>query len=96
MPPDLGGKKFAEDFKTMLQQEIAQAFTDGRKMIAEATKDLTDTIREQSRGAARVIRTEAQTVREAFSPTTGNNPPEEEPADPPANPTLSSSGGGTA
>jgi hypothetical protein len=96
--PDLGGKKFAEDFKTMLQKEIAKAFEDGRQSIAEATKELTDTIREQSRGAAKVIRAEAQTVREAFAPTTGNNPldTEEEEKAVDKNPTSSNSEGKAA
>jgi hypothetical protein len=76
--PDLGGKKFAEDFKTMLQKEIAKAFEDGQRLISDATKELTDEIRQQSKGAASVIRAEARTVREAFQPTTGNNQPEEE------------------
>jgi hypothetical protein len=95
MPADLGGKKFAEDFKTMLQKEITKAFEDGRQIVAEATKELTDTIREQSRGAANVIRAEARTVREAFQPTTGNNPPDED-EKPVENPTPLNSGGEAA
>jgi len=89
--PEIGGKKFAEDFKTMLQNEVAKAFSDGRRILQDATDELTQTIREQSAGAARVIRAEAQTVREAFTPTTGNNPPEVEEVDP----TKKTEGGGT-
>jgi hypothetical protein len=79
---DLGGKKFAEDFKKTVQTQIASAFAEGQAMIKEATQELTDEIRAQSRGAARIIRQEAQTVREAFAPTTGNNPPEGDELDP--------------
>lgn len=98
--PDLGGKKFAEDFKTMLQKEIANAFAEGQQIIKEATAELTEEIKAQSRGAARVIRAEAQTVREAFQPTTGNNPPEgegeEKTVDKLLNPTQQNAGGKAA
>lgn len=79
---DLGGKKFVDDFKANLQQQIAKAFSEGRQIIQEATDELTAEIRDQSRGAANVIRAEARAVKEAFSPTTGNNPPPGEELDP--------------
>lgn len=90
--PEIGGKKFAEDFKTMLQTEVAKAIEDGRTVVRAAVTDLTDSIRDQSRGAAKVIRAEALAVREAFSPTTGNNPPE---GDEKEDPTKANQGGGT-
>jgi hypothetical protein len=80
--PDLGGKKFAADFQSMLKSEIAKAFADGQQIIREATDELTAEIRNQSKGAARAIRAETAAVKEAFSPTTGNNPPEGEELDP--------------
>lgn len=80
--PDLGGKKFTEDFRTMLQKQVADAFAQGRQIIAEAANELTDEIVNQSKGAARAIRAEAAVIREGFSPTTGNNPPEGEQLDP--------------
>lgn len=89
--PELGGKKFAEDFKATLQKQIAAAFAEGQQIIQEATTELTEEIRNQSRGAARIIRAEAQTVREAFAPTTGNNPPETEDGKP--DPTTSNGSG---
>jgi hypothetical protein len=88
--PDLGGKKFTEDFRTMLQQQVQKAFEDGRKIIQQATTELTDEIKVQSEGAARVIRAETRVIREGFAPTTGNNPPEGGEADP----TKEQEGGG--
>lgn len=96
MPADLGGKKFAEDFKATLQTEIAKAFAEGQAAIKEATKELTDEIKNQSRGAASVIRAEARMVREAFAPTTGNNPPDGEDEKPVENPIQSNSAEGSA
>lgn len=90
--PEIGGKKFAEDFRTMLQTEVAKAIEDGRTVVRAAVTDLTDTIREQSKGAAKMIHEEARVVRETFSPTTGNNPPE---GDEKEDPTSKNQGGGT-
>lgn len=92
--PDLGGKKFVEDFRTMLQKQVAAAFEEGRQRISEATRELTKEIIDQSTGAAKAIRAEAATIREDFSPTTGNNPTDEEAEDPPKNPTTSNGSGG--
>jgi hypothetical protein len=95
--PDLGGKKFAEDFKSNLKRQIANAFAEGQAAINQATRELTDEIKAQSLGAARVIRQEAQAVREAFSDTTGNNPSGDEldkEAEGKPDPTQSNSGGG--
>lgn len=92
--PDLGGKKFVEDFRTMLQKQVAAAFEEGRQRISEATRELTKEIIDQSTGAAKAIRAEAATIREGFSPTTGNNPTDEEAEDPPKNPTTSNGSGG--
>ena len=88
--PDLGGKKFTEDFRAMLQQQVQKAFDEGRQIIQEAAKELTDEIVSQSKGAARAIRAEAAVVREGFSPTTGNNPPDGAEDDP----TKTQEGGG--
>lgn len=108
MPSEIGGKKFVSDFKSMIEKEIASALDAGRTIIREATTELKDAISEQSRGAARVIREQAQHIRDEMGEFTGNNPPDEEP--PPEgekqtiktdevgklDPTLLNSGGGTA
>lgn len=80
--PDLGGKKFVEDFRAALKAQVEKAFADGRAVIQQATDELAKEIREQSSGAARAIRDETRTIREGFSPTTGNNPPEGADVDP--------------
>lgn len=62
----------------MVQGELAKALEEGRAHIREATVDLKDAIREQSRGAARVIREEAAHIRRELGEFTGNNAPEDE------------------
>lgn len=96
MPSEVGGKKFVTDFKSMIQSEVAKALDEGRAIIREATTDLKDAIKEQSKGAARLIRQEAQHIRDELGEYTGNNPPDEElpETDGKPDPTQSKSGEG--
>lgn len=99
MPSEIGGKKFVSDFKSMIEKEVAKALDEGRSIIREATTELTDAIKEQSRGAARVIRDNAQHIRDEMGEFTGNNPPdgeEEQKQEGKPDPTQSQSEGGTA
>jgi hypothetical protein len=95
MPEQIGGKKFAQDFRDMVQKELAGAFAQGQAIIREATNELKDAVVEQSKGAARVIRQEAQHVRDSLGEYTGNNPPEDEEAKPEPDPIQSHLNGGT-
>jgi hypothetical protein len=95
MPEQIGGKKFVQDFRAMIQKEIAAAFAQGQALIQDATSDLKDAVLEQSKGAARIIRQEAQHVRDALGEYTGNNPPDDEEAKPEPDPTQSHLNGGT-
>lgn len=76
--PEIGGKKFATDFRSMIETEVQKALQQGRTIIREATDELKDVIVEQSKGAARAIRVEAQHIRDGLGEYTGNNPTEEE------------------
>lgn len=95
--PEIGGKKFAHGFQGMLENTIRKAMVESQKIIQEAADELAEEMKAQAKGAAQAIRAETRTVREAFSPYTGNNPPEgEEAAQEPANPIPSSSEEGKA
>ena len=87
--PEIGGKKFASDFRGLIETELAKAFEEGRQIIGEATQELRETIRNQAKGAARVLRKEAQHIRDGMGDYTGNNPPETE-----ENPTTEKQEGG--
>lgn len=78
MPSEFGGRKFASNFRQMIQDELAKAFEEGHAEIRSATQELKDTVREQARGAARVIREEAKHVRDTFGDYTANNAPDDE------------------
>jgi hypothetical protein len=95
MPEQIGGKKFAEDFRAMVKNELAKAFEQGQAIIREASNELKDAVIEQSKGAARVIRQEAQHVRDSLGEYTGNNPPDDEEAKPEPDPIQSHLNGGT-
>jgi len=78
MPSEIGGKKFASNFKSMIQDEVSKALAEGQSIIRSATNELKDAIKDQSSAAARVIREEAKHIREAFEEYTGNAAPEDE------------------
>lgn len=78
MASEFGGRKFASNFRQMIQDELSKAFEEGHKHIKDATQELKDAVREQSRGAARVIREEAKHIRDTFEEYTANNAPDDE------------------
>ena len=73
---EIGGKKFANGFRDMLEKTIQQAMRESTAIVQEAANELADEMRSQAKGAARAIREEAAHVRETFQPYTGNNEPE--------------------
>lgn len=86
MPSEIGGKRFASQFRSMIQDEVSKAFEAGRAHIKAATDELTAEIHHQSTAAARVIRQEVQHLRDGFSDYTGNAAPDEEAPEPPRAP----------
>jgi len=76
--PEIGGKKFVTDFRSMIESEVQKALEDGRGIIREAVGELKDVIKDQSKGAARAIREQAQHIRDGMSDYIGNNPTDEE------------------
>lgn len=93
--PEIGGKKFANGFRAMLETTIQKAVAESTAIVQQAATELADEIKAQGLGAARVLREEARHVREAFTPYTGNNE-DGEATDGKPDPTLTKSDGGTA
>ena len=74
MPEQFGGKKLADNFRSMLENTIQKAMIESQGIIQEAANELAQEMKGQAKGAAKMLREETRHVRETFGAYTGNNP----------------------
>jgi hypothetical protein len=73
--PEVGGKKLATDFSSMMA-DVRQSIEESKSLVAAAVAELKAEIATGAQGAAKALRAEAADVRKGYAELLGNNPPE--------------------
>lgn len=75
--PEIGGKKLAADFSSMMAT-VRRSIDASKQTIADAVNELQTEIEQGGAEAAKAIKAEAAEVRKGYAELLGNAPPSSE------------------